>query len=72
VTDRAAAFTAAEAKLTKALSAAPDHARGHSQLGFVYIYTERAAEGIAKCEHGLAPDPRDQGHSARNPSTLFS
>jgi TolB-like protein/class 3 adenylate cyclase len=56
VTDRAAAFAAAEAKLTKALSAAPDHARGHSQLGFVYIYTERAAEGIAKCEHALALD----------------
>ena len=56
VTDRAAAFAAAEAKLTKALSAAPDHARGHMQLGFVYIYTERAAEGIAKCEHALALD----------------
>jgi TolB-like protein/class 3 adenylate cyclase len=56
VTDRAAAFAAAEAKLTKALSEAPDHARGHSQLGFVYIYTERAAEGIAQCEHALALD----------------
>jgi tetratricopeptide (TPR) repeat protein len=56
VTDRAAAFAAAEAKLTKALSAAPDHARGHMQLGFVDIYTERAAEGIAKCEHALALD----------------
>ena len=56
VTDRAAAFAAAEAKLTKAVSAAPDHARGHMQLGFVDIYTERAAEGIAKCEHALALD----------------
>ena len=56
VTDRAAASAAAEAKLTKALSAAPDHARGHMQLGFVDIYTERAAEGIAKCEHALALD----------------
>ena len=56
VTDRAAAFAAAEAKLTKALSAAPDHARGHMQLGFVDIYTERAAEGIAKCEHALELD----------------
>jgi TolB-like protein len=62
VTDRAAAFAAAEAKLTKALSAAPDHARGHSQLGFVYIYTERAAEGIAKCEHALALD-RNLAHA---------
>jgi TolB-like protein/class 3 adenylate cyclase len=56
VTDRAAAFAAAEAKLTKALSAAPDHARGHMQLGFVDIYSERAAEGIAKCEHALVLD----------------
>jgi tetratricopeptide (TPR) repeat protein len=56
VTDRAPSFAAAEGKLTKALSAAPDHARGHSQLGFLYIYTERAAEGIAKCEHALALD----------------
>ena len=29
VTDPAAAFAAAEAKLTKALSSVPDHARGH-------------------------------------------
>ncbi len=56
VADRAAAFASAEAKLTKALSAVPDHARGHMQLGFVEIYTERAAEGIAKCEHALALD----------------
>jgi tetratricopeptide (TPR) repeat protein len=56
VTDRAAAFAAAEAKLTKALSTAPNHARGHMQLGFVDIYTERAAEGIVKCEHALALD----------------
>ncbi len=26
------------------------------ELGFVYIYTKRAAEGIAKCEHALALD----------------
>jgi hypothetical protein len=56
VPDRAAAFATAEAKLTKALSAAPDHARGHMQLGFVDIYTGRAAEGIAKCEHALKLD----------------
>ncbi len=29
VTDPTAAFAAAEAKLTKALSSVPDHARGH-------------------------------------------
>ena len=56
VTDRMAAFAAAEAKLTKALSKVPDHARGHMGLGFVAIFTRRAAEGIAKCEHALALD----------------
>ena len=33
VTDPTAAFAAAEAKLTKALSSVPDHARGHMLLG---------------------------------------
>ena len=51
-----AAFEFAEAKLTKALSSAPDHARGHMLLGIVYIFTKRAAEGIAECEHALALD----------------
>ena len=56
VTDPVAAFAAAEAKLTKALSSVPDHARGHMLLGFVEILTKRAAEGIAECEHALALD----------------
>ena len=56
VTDRKAAFAAAEAKLTKALSSVPDHASGHGWLGFVDILTKRAAEGIAECEHALALD----------------
>ena len=56
VTDPMAAFAAAEAKLTKALSSVPDHARGHMSLGFVDIFTKRAAEGIAECEHALALD----------------
>jgi TolB-like protein/class 3 adenylate cyclase/Tfp pilus assembly protein PilF len=51
-----AAFAAAEAKLTKALSSVPDHAPGHMTLGHVYIYTKRAAQGIAECEHALALD----------------
>jgi tetratricopeptide (TPR) repeat protein len=51
-----AAFAAAEAKLTKALSSVPDHARGQTTLGIVYIYTKRAARGIAECEHALALD----------------
>ena len=56
VADPMAAFAAAEAKLTKALSSVPDHARGHMWLGLVDILTKRAAEGIAECEHALALD----------------
>ena len=55
-TDPMAAFAAAEAKLTKALSLVPDHARGHMSLGTVAIWTKRAAEGIAECEHALGLD----------------
>ena len=56
VTDPMAAFAAAEAKLTNALSLVPDHARGHMLLGYVEILTKRAAQGIAECEHVLALD----------------
>jgi TolB-like protein len=52
----APAFAAAEAKLTKALSSAPDHALAHLYLGYVDMLTRRAAEGIAECEHALALD----------------
>jgi TolB-like protein/class 3 adenylate cyclase/Flp pilus assembly protein TadD len=56
VADPRAAHFAAEAKLTKALSLVPDNARGHMTLGAVYMYTKRAARGIAECEHALALD----------------
>ena len=56
VTDPVAALAAAEAKMTKALSLAPDHARGHMALGLVDMWTKRAAEGIAECEHALELD----------------
>ena len=56
LTEPRAAFTAAEAKLTKALSSVPDHARAHLYLGLVEIYTRRGAEGIAECEHALELD----------------
>jgi TolB-like protein/class 3 adenylate cyclase len=56
VADPMAAFVAAEAKLTRALSSVPDHPPGHLFLGLVEILTERAAEGIAECEHALALD----------------
>jgi TolB-like protein/class 3 adenylate cyclase len=54
--DRAASAAAAEATLTKVLSLAPNHAVAQYVLGYVYIFTNRAAEGIARCEHALALD----------------
>jgi TolB-like protein/class 3 adenylate cyclase len=62
VTDPMAAFAAAEAKLTTALSSVPDHALGHMYLGLVEIWTKRAAQGIAECEHALALD-RNLAHA---------
>jgi TolB-like protein/class 3 adenylate cyclase len=56
VTDPMAAFVSAEAKLAKALSSVPDYAFSHMTLGLVYIFTKRAASGIAECEHALALD----------------
>jgi len=56
VRDRAARATAAEGALTKVLSLAPNHAYAQFLLGGVYIATNRAAEGIAKCELALALD----------------
>ena len=55
-TDPMAAFAAAEAKLTKALSLIPDHALGHLWLGLVDIFTKRAAAGIGECERALQLD----------------
>jgi TolB-like protein/class 3 adenylate cyclase len=60
--DPMTAFAAAEAKLTKALSSVPDHAGAHLILGIAHIYTKRAAEGIAECEHALALD-RNLAHA---------
>jgi hypothetical protein len=61
VANPVAAFAAAEAKLTKALSSAPDHAFGHAMLGNVEMVTKRAAEGIAECEHALELNPNLAG-----------
>ena len=36
--------------------AAPNHAVAHMLLGAVQIFTKRAAQGIAECEHALALD----------------
>ena len=44
VTDPVAAFFAAEAKLNKALSSVPDHARGHMRLGIcLHVHQARRA-----------------------------
>jgi tetratricopeptide (TPR) repeat protein len=54
--DWSARLVAAEATLTSVLSLAPNHAWAHLILGVVQMYTRRAAEGIAECEHALALD----------------
>jgi Tfp pilus assembly protein PilF len=54
--DRAAYCLAAETNAIKALSLAPDHAVAHRVLGGVYIFTNRAAHGVAECEQALALD----------------
>jgi tetratricopeptide (TPR) repeat protein len=56
VADPVATFAAAEAKVARALSRVQDHARGHACLGHIKIYTKRAREGIANCEHALRLD----------------
>jgi len=54
LTDEATAcLSAAEPNAIKALSLAPDDANVHLTLGAVYIFTNRAIQGIAECEHAL-------------------
>jgi tetratricopeptide (TPR) repeat protein len=63
--DHAVYLSAAEANAIKALSLAPDHAPAHRILGGVYIFTNRAAQGIAECERALELDCNLVGaHSA--------
>jgi TolB-like protein len=54
--DPALKLAAAEANLTKVLSLAPKSAIAHLSLGALFIGTQRAAEGIAECEHALTLD----------------
>jgi len=51
--DRVACLVAAEKRVIEALSLAPDYSSAHLILGGVYIYTNRAAQGIAECEEAL-------------------
>ena len=55
--DKIAFCSAAEANAIKALSLAPNHAEAHLVLGMVYIFTNRAAQGIAECEQALMLNP---------------
>ena len=72
VADPTAAFAAAEVKLAKALSSVTDHARAHLYLGIVDIFTKRAAQGIAECEHALALDRNlAQAHSFIGRGKIF-
>jgi len=56
VRDSRTARLAAETALLKALSLAPNHAEANHVLGFVQIFTNRVAQGIAQCERALALD----------------
>jgi TolB-like protein/class 3 adenylate cyclase len=49
-------FAAVETVAMKALSLAPNHAFAHFVLGTAHVFTSRAAQGIAECEHALALD----------------
>jgi tetratricopeptide (TPR) repeat protein len=55
--DRSKYLDAAEAGVIKVLGMAPQHARAHVLLGSVLNATNRALQGIAECEQGLALDP---------------
>ena len=71
-TDPMAAFAAAEAKLTKALSLIAGHALGHLWLGLVEIFTKRAAMGIGECEHALELDRNlASAHANIGPGKIF-
>jgi tetratricopeptide (TPR) repeat protein len=54
--DGSARLAAAETTITKALTLAPNHASAHMLLGLVQVFTKRATQGIAQCEHALALD----------------
>ncbi len=54
--ERAVRLAAAEATLTRVLSLMPNHARAHRLFGVVQIFTKRATQGIAECEHALELD----------------
>jgi tetratricopeptide (TPR) repeat protein len=54
--NRAVQLAAAEKALTRALSLDPHYAGAHLALGAVYMFTNRAIQGISECERALALD----------------
>jgi TolB-like protein/class 3 adenylate cyclase len=57
IDDPRSLMAAAEAKLSKALAAAPNNPRAHLYMGQVLCATNRAARGIEEYERALALDP---------------
>ena len=55
-------FRSAEADLGKALRVRPETADAHVALGLLRLHTNRAEQGIAECERGLAID-RNHPHA---------
>jgi TolB-like protein/class 3 adenylate cyclase len=65
-------LTASETALIKALSLAPQHAMAHMFLGIVQLASNRAAQGIAECEHALALNRNlAEAHSSLGIAKLF-
>ena len=60
--DRSERFRSAEADLSKALRLRPETADAHVALGLLRLQTNRADQGIAECERGLAID-RNHPHA---------
>jgi TolB-like protein len=54
--DLTARLDAAEMAVIRALTLTPNHPMAHNILGRVYVFTNRVAQGIAKCERALALD----------------
>jgi TolB-like protein/class 3 adenylate cyclase/Flp pilus assembly protein TadD len=70
--DRTARLSAAETNAIKALSLAPDHSLAHLLLGSVYLFTNRAAQGMAECEQALVLNPNmADAHAARGMAKLL-
>jgi TolB-like protein/Tfp pilus assembly protein PilF len=54
--DRSARLSSAENTLAKALSLSPNHAMAHCLTGLIEIFSNRAVQGVAKCQRALVLD----------------